>query len=76
METIADLQKKEVININDGTRLGFVYDVEIDINSGKIVSLFVPKNNKMWNMFGKPEDYTIPWEKIKRIGDDIILISE
>jgi len=76
METIADLQKKEVINVISGARLGFVYDVDIDIENGKIAALRVPANNKFFSVFGKNEDYVIPWENIRKIGNDIILITE
>jgi len=75
METIADLQKKEVIDIKDGTRFGFVYDVELDITNGRIVSLIVPGNNKMLGLFGKAQDYIISWDKIEKIGEDIILVN-
>lgn len=76
METILDLQKKEVINVHTGARLGFVNDVLIDIENGKIISIKVPSSTKVFNLFGKDEDFIIPWENIKKIGDDIILISE
>ena len=35
---IGDLQYKEVINISNGSRLGYVSDIEFDIHSGKILS--------------------------------------
>ena len=35
MEKFSDLQEKEVINICDGRRLGFVGDLELDIPSGE-----------------------------------------
>lgn len=75
MQTIADLQRKEVININDGARLGYVYDVEFDIEKGEITALRVPGKNEGFSLFGKAEDYVIPWGSIKKIGDDIILID-
>ena len=76
METISDLQKKEVINVVSGARLGFVYDVDIDTESGKITALRIPISSKSFGFFGKNEDYIIPWEKIRKIGNDIILIAE
>ena len=39
---LGDLRRKEVVNIRDGTRLGFVTDVEIDEVDGRIESLVVP----------------------------------
>ena len=73
--TIGDLKAKEVIDIHTGNRLGFVYDVEIDIVSGKLVSLVVPGAYKFMGIFGRENDNVIKWEQIKKIGDDIILIE-
>ena len=75
MQTIADMQKKEVINICDGKRLGYVCDVEFDICQGVITALRVPAASKCFGIFGKCEDYVIPWSCIKKIGDDIVLVE-
>ena len=37
---ICDLREKEVINICDGERLGFVEDVEFDLCTGKITHIY------------------------------------
>lgn len=71
---IVDLRCKEVICIGDGTRLGFVSDVEIDTCTGRLVSIVVPGHGKL-GFLGKRNDCVIPWEAIRRIGDDIILTS-
>lgn len=70
-----DFKHKEVININDGRRLGFVQDVTADLESGVITSIIVPGNNKLLNMFAGNNDIVIPWKDIKCIGDDIILVD-
>ncbi len=70
---IVDLRCKEVICIGDGRRLGFVSDVEIDTCTGRLVAIVVPGRSR--GFLGKREDYVIPWEVIRRIGDDIILTS-
>lgn len=67
-------KQKEVINLNDGRRLGYVQDVEADFTSGKITAIIVPENNKLFSINGK-NDLVIPWDKIERIGDDIILVK-
>ncbi len=72
---IVDLRLKEVINIHDGCRLGFVNDVEVDTCCGKVVSIVVPGPSRFFGLFGREEDYVIPWDDIKRIGEDIILIE-
>lgn len=75
MTRIADLQEKEVINIRDGIRLGFVSDVEIDTVNGCILSIIVPSSCKVFGIFGTEQEYIIPWCNIKKIGDDIILVD-
>ena len=72
---IADLRCKEVINICDGLRLGFVSDVYLNVVSGQIVSLVVPGRCRICGMFGREDDYVIPWECIRKIGDDIVLVE-
>lgn len=70
-----DFKHKEVININDGKRLGFVQDVTADLESGVITSIIVPGNTKILNMFSGNNDIVIPWQDIRCIGDDVILVE-
>lgn len=70
-----DFKSKEVINITDGRRLGFVQDVCADLETGKITSIIVPGANKLLSMFTNENDIVITWDKIKCIGDDIILVE-
>ena len=69
-----DFKHKEVINIVDGKRLGYVQDVTANLESGIITSIIVPGNTKLFNIFSS-NDIVIPWEKIKCIGEDIILVE-
>lgn len=70
---ITDLRDREVINICDGRRLGFVCDVEINICDGRVIALIVPGEQKLLQI-GCGGGLRIPWDKIERIGDDIILV--
>lgn len=70
-----DFKSKEVINITDARRLGFVQDVCADLDTGKITSIVVPGSNKLLSMFSNENDIVITWDKIKCIGDDIILVE-
>ena len=70
-----DFKHKEVININDGKRLGFVQDVTANLETGMITSIIVPGTNKVLNIFSTGNDIVIPWEKVKCIGDDVILVE-
>lgn len=70
-----DFKHKEVININDAKRLGFVQDVTADLETGTITSIIVPGKARLLNIFSSSDDIVIPWENIKCIGDDIILVE-
>ena len=70
-----DFKHKEVINITDAKRLGYVQDVTADLKTGIITSIMVPGNNKMFNIFRMNDEIIIPWEKIKCIGEEIILVE-
>jgi len=72
---ISDLRLRDVVNIVDGRRLGVIADLEIDLENGRIRALVVPGPSSFWGLFGKDSDYVIPWERIKKIGEDVILVE-
>ena len=71
-----DLRCKEVINICDGCRLGFVGDVDVKVPEGQVVAIVVFGPCRFFGLFGRGEEFYIPWDCIQRIGDDIILIDK
>ena len=72
---VTELRCKEVINITDGQRLGFVSDVEVQLPEGKVLALVVPGPCRFFGLFGRKDDFVIPWNCIRQIGDDIILVE-
>ena len=75
MVKISELKQREVININDGKRLGIVYDVEIDMEKGKIDAIVMPGTGRVMGIFSRESDVVVSWENIKKIGTDVILID-
>ena len=71
-----DMRNKEVINVCDGCRLGFVADVDIKLPEGQVIAIIVYGPYRWFGLFGRGEEYYIPWDCIQRIGDDIILIDK
>ena len=70
----SEFKLREVINLTDGERLGYVCDLEIDDYTGKIYSLVVPSRDKN-SFWGKTSRLCIPWSAIEKISDDIILVN-
>ena len=54
------LRDKEVINVKDGGRIGFVSDAEVDTQEAKLTAVVV---------------YGIPWKDIVLIGEDTVLVQ-
>lgn len=74
MPRISDFQTKEVVNVENGTRLGHIGDLDVNLSSGKIDNLIIPGTGKIMGLFGKEDDIVVPWNNIVRIGADVILV--
>lgn len=70
-----ELASKEVVNLGDGRRLGSIVDLEICLEDGTISNIIVPGPSKMFGFVRSERDYTIPWSRIVKIGDDVILVD-
>ncbi len=75
MNRTSDFKQKEVINMSDGRRLGFVYDVEVNLEDGRIEAIIIPGGGRLFGIIGKGNEFIIPWENVKKIGEDIILVD-
>lgn len=75
MPKSSDFRQKEVINIRDGRRLGTIIDMEFNLHEGRITAIVVPGGSKWWGFLKGDDDLIIPWERIKKIGDDVILVD-
>lgn len=71
---IDEICNKDVINIDNGCRVGMVNDVEIDTCSGQVNRIFVSRNDKTLQ-FRRPEYIKIFWKDIVIIGEETILVK-
>ena len=71
---VTDLRNKEVINLKNGERLGFVCDVELDITCGRVVAIVVPGRKRFPLVFWRTEEIIISWDDIDKIGEDYIFV--
>ncbi len=75
MIKISDLRARDVINVLDGKKLGNIIDIDLDLDNGKVVALVLPGRTKGFSIFSRREEVTVPWNKIVRIGRDVILVE-
>lgn len=72
---MGDLRNKEVISVSDGTRIGFVSDIEIDTQSARLTAVIIYGKLRLMGLLGRAEDIVIPWESIALIGGDTVLVN-
>ncbi|MBR6613398.1 MAG: YlmC/YmxH family sporulation protein [Clostridia bacterium] len=70
-----DFRQKEVVNVRDGKILGFVIDVDAELANGAIKSIVVAQVGKLIKSLGGKNNITIPWNNVKLIGEDVILVE-
>ncbi len=74
---MGELAGKEIININDGARLGVVgeTDLAIDVETGRIQSIILPRKANFLNLWADKQEIIIPWEAVKKIGLEVIIVT-
>lgn len=75
MLRLSDLRDKEIININDGQRLGYPVDFDIDVEKGLLTGMIIPGEAKIMSLFSKGNDIYVNWDRIIKIGVDTILVN-
>ncbi|MHC1683277.1 MAG: YlmC/YmxH family sporulation protein [Clostridiaceae bacterium] len=74
VHSINNIRMLEVIEINSGMKLGFIKDLKIDVENYKIISIILPNNKSGW--FGKSKDIEIEWDKVRKVGVDVLLVED
>lgn len=74
---LSDLEGKEVINLVDGARLGVIgeADMFIDTQTGEIQSIVLPQRNTFFSLWMDRQQMIIPWQTVKRIGNEVIIVE-
>ena len=70
---LSELQHKDIINL-EGKKIVNIIDVKID-NSGRLVSLVLETNKSIFKFSSKDNEAEISWDKIAKIGEDVILVK-
>lgn len=74
---LSELEGKEVINMVDGARLGVIgeTDMIIDINTGDIQSIIIPRRNTFISLWMDRQHMIIPWQAVKKIGNEVLIVE-
>lgn len=72
---LSELSVKDVIRDEDGTKLGKIEDITIDTATGRVISLHVNNGFKIRGLFTSTDVIDIPWNKIVKIGSDVIIVE-
>lgn len=69
-----EMRQKEVINLCDGSRLGYACDFEFCVEEGRIIAIIITAQSGFLGL-GKVLEIVIPWDKIQCIGEDTVLVK-
>lgn len=74
---LSDLGDKEIVNLANGSRYGQLANAELlfDEHQGYIKAILVPEERGRMNFFGNKDFLQLPWNSIRKIGEDIIIIE-
>jgi YlmC/YmxH family sporulation protein len=72
MIRVSDIMEKEIINVKNGKRMGFITDIDMDINEGKVISFSI--SGRAFFSRGYEEE-AISWNDILKIGCDTIIVN-
>lgn len=74
---LSDFEGKEIINMVDGARLGTIgeADMFIDINTGEIQSIILPRRNNFFSLWMDRQHLIIPWQAVRKIGNEVIIVE-
>jgi len=75
MFKISDLGRKDIINISDGVKLGAVKDMHLDLYSGAVKAIVLQGPKKYFRLLGAGQDVVVSWEKVKKVGQDAVLVE-
>ncbi|MCI8649260.1 MAG: YlmC/YmxH family sporulation protein [Anaerotruncus sp.] len=72
---VSELRRKMVINVRNGSRLGCVWDLELDTAAAMVHAIIIRGKRRLLGLLGREEDLVIAWSDIAVIGEDTILVN-
>jgi YlmC/YmxH family sporulation protein len=73
--TLKELRNKEVINIYNGERLGYIDDIRLDTQNHAVTTFIIYGRERLFGLLGKQSDILIDCSQIHLVGEETILVS-
>ncbi len=70
-----ELQAKDVISLTNGNKIGHIKDFDVDTENGSILAIYVRTNSRIKSFFQGEEVLMIPWQKIVKMGKEVIIVN-
>jgi YlmC/YmxH family sporulation protein len=72
----SEMERYEIININDGEKYNYLSNNDIVIDEqGNLKFLILNDTKSRFSLFGGSEFIEVPWDYIKKIGSRTIIID-
>lgn len=71
---LSEFQNKDVINVQNGKKIGNIVDCRVDIETGIIKSFLLIPYKGIFSIKGNGK-MEIDYKNIERIGEDVILVN-
>lgn len=70
-----DLRQKKVIDVDTAELVGYIRDMDVDLETGKINSVTIPGRG-VAGIFAKSRNVTVPWASVLAIGSEFVIIKQ
>jgi YlmC/YmxH family sporulation protein len=71
--SINAIKNMEVIDIDTGSKAGYIKDIKVNFEEQKVISLILPGEISGW--FSKTEDIEVLWENVIKVGVDVMIVK-
>ena len=72
---LSELQTKDIVNLSDGNKIGKIKDIDIDVQTGDVVSINVLTVSKLRSFFSGESCVVIHWERVVKFGGEVIIVN-
>lgn len=72
---LEDLRRKEVIDITNGERLGYIDDAEMNLETSSVEALMIYGRQRFFGIFGHEDNIVSPCSDIRVVGSEVILVK-